>query len=110
MRCGTNGVWTRCPLPSKTGAVSVLARAADATTDAASATRASARSRPLTERRLISGLRPAERPELVADEVERRHEDDRDGLRYELPEVPVRDEEVEDVFVRGYGRHRDKEE
>ena len=42
---------------------------------------------------------PAERPELVADEVERRHEDDRDRLREDLADAGL-DEQVQDDEVR----------
>ena len=50
-----------------------------------------------------------ERPELVADEVDRGDEDDRDRLREELLD-PGADEQVEDDEVRREGERRDDEE
>src|SRR5207244_6494164 len=92
--CGTNGVWISRPCLSKTGATGgVVPPAARADGPAASASRATARKR----RRLTAGtLRPVppERPELVADEVERGDEDDRDRLADELAR-PGRDQELE---------------
>ncbi len=52
---------------------------------------------------------PAERPELVADEVQRRHENDRDRLRRDRADTEP-DEHVEDDEVRSERQRRDDEE
>src|SRR5262249_35309622 len=72
----------------------------------ASAAREAAR-RPLTGRSLRTAT---ERPELVPDEVERGHEDDRDGLRREFVEPAVDDQQVQHDEVRPECRDRDEEE
>src|SRR6266545_2041741 len=54
-------------------------------------------------------LRAPKRPELVADEVEGRHDDDRDRLRGHLVELE-RDEEAEDDEVGSERDERDDEE
>src|SRR5256885_10264027 len=73
------------PLPSNAGAVTVVA--ACATGASAAAQSATTRRRRVTVAKASgvggSGRKP-ERPELVADEVERRDEDDRDRLPDEL--------------------------
>ena len=77
----------RWPFPSKTGPVELVPE--DANAEGASTAKARAASeaarRPLTYGRLLV---PAERPELVPDKVERRHQDDRDGLREQPAEPP----------------------
>src|SRR5205823_4484962 len=88
------------------GVVRVAANAEEASTAQASAAREAAR-RPLTAPRLRTA---AERPELVPDEVERRHEDDGDGLGGELVEPAVDDQEVEHEEVRRERGDRDDEE
>src|SRR5215472_6960434 len=100
----------RWPLPSKTGAVAVepvAANAAGASTATATAAASTAVRRPLTRGRLRMAT---ERPELVADEVERRHEHDRDGLREHPAEPAVDDQQMEDQEVRPERGERDDEE
>src|SRR4029077_17373913 len=90
--------------PSKVGPVDVVlvdANAAGANTAAASATRAAAR-------RLR--LRTTERPELVPDEVERRHDDDGNSLCDESTEPSIDDQEMEHRKVRAERGKRDDQE
>src|SRR6476619_382979 len=52
----------------------------------------------------------AEGPQLVADEVERRHEDDGDRLREDLPPVENVDEDDQPELIDRERRERDDEE
>src|SRR6185503_1467059 len=52
---------------------------------------------------------PAKGPELVADEVQRRHENDRDCLRQDRADTKP-DERVEDNEIRSERQRRDDEE
>src|SRR5947199_10822990 len=88
------------------GVVRVAANAEEASTAQASAAREAAR-RPLTAPRLRTA---AERPELVPDEVERRHEDDGAGLRWELVAPAVDAQMVGHDEVRRARCDRDDEE
>ena len=57
------------------------------------------------QRPLAESLELAERPELVAEERDRRHDDDRDDLSHDLA-LSRRDEQVQDQQVRARARRR----
>src|SRR5439155_23019092 len=65
-----------------------------------------ARRRPRTR---AASVPSPERPELVADEVRRRDEHDRDRLRHDLAEAEL-DEQRQDREVADVGDQRDDEE
>jgi hypothetical protein len=94
---GASGVWMSRPFPSYTGAVTgdVVARAGGTTATAQTTTRARRRTTAIR----LSLLGSSERPQLVADEVQRRHDYDRDRLPDELSRTE-RDEDVKNEQVR----------
>src|SRR5215210_5239958 len=62
-----------------------------------------------TTTRRVAVTLPPERPELVADEVDRRYEHDRDRLRQDLPDAHL-DESPQGDEVRGQREQRHDQE